>query len=224
MVCPLKEAGGKNQTPASRAKEHLVVLPLFGAAGQPLNDWKITVSVGMARSSACKLVCDLALGLSDEELKTMMKEVASTMQCKAVIQPVNPVVDILTTSIRSKFIVSESTRPDIIQLFTGLKAHFSYNGLKYEDAIGGFIQNFNKGTSVESGRISEGDQKMLILLPCQQAQFIKSVECHWDNYKIQDSGLPLKTLIMNIDRVKKLDTKSAPQLWQSILEASEQSF
>lgn len=43
-------------------------------------------------------------------------------------------------------------------------------------------------------------------------------EKHWDNFKSQDPGLPLKTLIANINRIKR--ESNMPAVWQKILAPS----
>ncbi len=195
----------------------VVCAPASLAAGQPVPDWSFQVSVGMTRNLAAKLAVELAIQLSEADLSVVLLEVTSCLQVKATIEPAQP--DIFAASMRSKFIISESTRPDVIQLYTGLCQMFSLQGKKYTEHISSYIAEFNSTSKVDSARISDAETKMLLMLPAQQAEFHAALERHWDNFKIQDSGVTLKNLINTVDRVKRMDA-STPGIWQNILVAS----
>ena len=149
----------------------------------------------------------------------MLKEVGSCLQVKATMEPLEVDVDIFGRSMRSKFVIFESTRPDVIQLFTGLQQMFLMKGEKYNEQIAGYIQSFNSKSQVDAARISEAEAKMLVMLPAQQFEFVSVLERHCDHFKIQDSGVTLKSLINTVDRVKRMDN-SVPGIWQSILAPS----
>ena len=195
----------------------VVCAPSSMAAGQPVPDWGFQVSVGMTRNLAAKLVVELAKDLSEADLSVVLVEVTSCLQVKATMEPLQG--DIFAASMRSKFIISESTRPDVIQLYTGLSQMFSLQGKKYSEKISGYITEFNGASKVDAARISDAESKMLLMLPAQQPEFISVLERHWDNFKIQDSGVTLKSLINTVDRVKRMDA-STPGIWQNILVAS----
>ena len=119
----------------------------------------------------------------------------------------------------SKFIISESTRPDVIQLFSGLNDTFNLQGKKYSEHISDYISEFNGSSKVGSARLSEAEQKMLLLLPSQQPEFLNTIEKHWGNFKGQDSGVTLKMLLSPVDRQKRLESV-CPGIWQQIFVAS----
>jgi hypothetical protein len=191
----------------------VVCAPASVAPGQPVPDWSFQVSVGMTRNLSAKLVVELAKNLADADLQVVLKEVTSCLQVKATLEPNQ--ADVFASSMRSKFIISESTRPDVIQLYSGLCQMFSLRGQKYSEQISSYIMAFNKGSNVDAARLSEAEVKMLLLLPGQQSEFLAVLERHWDNFKIQDSALPLKSLINTVDRTKRTDT-SMPGIWQAI--------
>ena len=195
----------------------VVCAPSSTAAGQPVPDWGFQVSVGMTRNLAAKLVVELAKNLSEADLAVVLGEVTSCLQVKATMEP--PQADIFAASMRSKFIISESTRPDVIQLYTGLSQMFSLQGKKYMEKISSYITEFNSASKVDAARISDAEAKMLLILPAQLPEFISVLERHWDNFKIQDSGVTLKSLINTVDRVKRMDA-STPGIWQNIFMAS----
>ena len=195
----------------------VVCAPASVAPGQPVPDWSFQVSVGMTRNLSAKLVVELAKNLADADLQVVLKEVTSCLQVKATLEPNQ--ADVFASSMRSKFIISESTRPDVIQLYSGLCQMFSLRGQKYSEQISSYITAFNKGSNVDAARLSEAEVKMLLLLSGQQSEFVAVLERHWDNFKIQDSALPLKSLINTVDRVKRTDA-SLPGIWQAIFVAS----
>ena len=147
----------------------------------------------------------------------MLLEVTSCLQVKATMEPQQ--ADALAASIRSKFIISESTRPDAIQLFSGLNDMFNLQGKKYSEHISNYISEFNGSSKVDSARLSEAEQKMLLLLPSQQPEFLNTIEKHWNNFKGQDSGITLKMLLSQVDRQKRLES-GCPGVWQQIFVAS----
>ena len=124
----------------------------------------------MTRSLACKLLCTLAHDLSDAELQLMKDsdDVACCYQIRCVMQEPLPPTDVFASSVRAKFIVSESTRPDIIELCSGLQANFSLQGITYQEGISDFIARFNTRSPTESARLSEWESKMLHMLPHQE--------------------------------------------------------
>ena len=71
---------------------------------------------------------------------------------------------------------------------------FSLQGKKYSEKISRYITEFNSASKVDAARISDAESKMLLMLPAQQPEFISVLERHWDNFKIRDSGVTLKSL------------------------------
>ncbi|CAE7356157.1 unnamed protein product [Symbiodinium sp. CCMP2592] len=197
----------------------IVVVPA-GSTGQAVTARSFHVTIGMTRSLACKLLCTLAQNvLSEAELALVQSEVASCYQIRCVMNaPVAP-SDVFASSVRAKFIVSESTRPDILQLYAGLQANFSLQGLLYQDCIAKFIASFNARSSVDAAKLSEGEVKMLLMLPSQETLFVESLSGHWDQFKKEDSGITMKTLLNNVGRTKPKDAR-VPGLWQTVFAPS----
>ncbi|CAE7256543.1 unnamed protein product [Symbiodinium microadriaticum] len=197
----------------------LVVVPDTGL-GQPVGTGTWTVSVGMTRALACRLICSLAeQHLADEELQLLKAEVSACFQFKCVMEVPVPAEELVAKSIRAKFVVSESTRPDILQLYSGLQASFATQGLVYQDAIAAFVADFNAKSSVETARLSEGEVKMLMLLPCQEAQFLQALSAHWDQFKKEDSAVTMRVLLGQVSRTKAKDSR-VPLVWQTIFAPS----
>lgn len=176
-------------------------------------------SLGLTRSVAAKLVCHLAAKLPDEELKVIADCVWACLVIKVVVEQnltSEGKLDTLSRSIRAKFIVAESTRPDCIQLYKTLLKNFQLQGVSYATGLKTFLDTFNAGSSVECARLSELEARMLVLLPAQEQEFVSAVECHWDQFKQKDSALTLKILTSYVGRTVT-HPPNTPTLWQTIL-------
>ncbi len=126
-------------------------------------------------------------------------------------------MEYLEVSMRGKFRLSESTRPDILQLFQGFSSAFRNLGLDYDATIIGKVQDFNQKAQVSSARISEQELMLLVKLPHQSSEFLDSLSKHWDNFKSPQSGVTLKSLCNSLDR-KCPAVESAE--WKDVLSPS----
>ena len=193
--------------------------------GSKISDFSLRHSVGFTRSLACKVILDLVLklALSDAELRAIADLLRSVLVIKAIYEPTAGEQDLLSKSLLDKFQVSESTRPDILQLYFAFDQCLKKEGIQYADAIEGRIQAFNRQTSVESYKLSEAETKMLMLLPKQTESFLQMLSYHWGQFKAAESACPLRLLVAHIDR-KKVDS-SMPKKWQDIFTSSpEKNF
>ena len=137
----------------------------------------------MTRNLSAKVVVELAKNQTDADLQVVLKEVTSCLQVTATMEPYQ--ADVFAASMRAKFITSQSTRPDVIQLYSGLCQMFSLRGHKYSEQISSYIATFNQGSNVDAARLSEAEVKMLLVLPAHQSEFLSVLERHWGNFKIR---------------------------------------
>ena len=184
--------------------------------GDPFENFSIRHTVGFTRSLACKVILDLVhtLGLNDVEMQAIGPLLASILGLKCIYEPSMGEQELLTKSLLSKFQVSESTRPDVLQIYWGFEQCMKREGVNYQDQIEKRIQEFNSKSSVESFKISEAEWRMLILLPSQLDEFRSLLGYHWDQFKAGESAVPLRVLVANVNR-KKPDT-GIPGLWVKI--------
>ena len=174
------------------------------------------VSLGCTRSLAAKILCLMSLGLTDEELFAVRQEISACIQVKVVMEPPLPVGDQVAHSMRQKFVIAESTRPDILQMYIALDRSFAAQGLRYVSEIKKWIQSFNAKSSVEAAKLSDMECRMLLLLPQQSEAFFHLLEKHWDSFKASESGVTLRTLCSTLD--PQLTKSDGAGLWASILQ------
>ncbi|CAE7218494.1 unnamed protein product [Symbiodinium sp. CCMP2592] len=198
-----------------------VYFPSTCVVGDPIEKFTVSHAVGMTRSVATK--CVLALieqaGLSDAEFVEFVPLIKSCLYIKCTFESYSSDEDLLQRSILSKMVVAESTRPDIIQLFHSFSLSVAKQGLVYSAVIDSKIADFNRRSSVDSGRISDAERQMLKLLPLQDKRYLSVLSQHWDAFKATESAIPLRTLVKWTDRALPADMSIGSE-WKLILTCS----
>ncbi|CAE7253882.1 unnamed protein product [Symbiodinium sp. CCMP2592] len=131
--------------------------------------------VGFGRSLAAKMLvmeaCILEPTLTDEEMGELSSLLQSCFDVHAVVMGPAGFKDIGYASMRNKFQVSESVRPDVLQLYhvlSGIVAQPTQQELKQA------IAEFNRSSSVAGHRISDLESKDPVLglkLSCVFVEF-----------------------------------------------------
>ena len=159
------------------------------AVGDAIPDASVRPVVGYSRTLAVKVLLLECTELSDAELATVKPLLESLLALHCVWEPQSNDSELKFQSVRNKFQVSESVRPDVIQLFhtfTGMLDSGSHPSLKK------VIQVFNSGSSISGQRISDLETRVILQLPFQTENFINLLNSHWQNFKISESGVPMK--------------------------------
>ena len=159
------------------------------AVGDAIPDASVKPVVGYSRTLAAKLLLLECTELSDPELTTVKPLLESLLALHCVWEPQSNETDLKFQSVRNKFQVSESVRPDVIQLFQtfqGMLDSGSHTSLKR------IIQSFNSGSCISGQRISDLETRVILQLPFQTEHFISVLNSHWQNLKISESGVPMK--------------------------------
>ncbi|CAE7221764.1 unnamed protein product [Symbiodinium sp. CCMP2592] len=173
--------------------------------------------VGFGRSLAAKMLvmeaCILEPTLTDEEMGELGSLLQSCFEIHAVVMGPAGGKDIGYASMRNKFQVSESVRPDVLQLYhvlSGIVAQPTQQELKQA------IAEFNRSSSVAGQRISDLESKVVTFLPEQTSEFGRKLEQHWQNYKVAESAVPMKffTLLFSGPGDKVAEARS--ELWARI--------
>ena len=122
-------------------------------------------------------------------------------------------------SLAAKFQVSESVRPDPIQIYTLLADSLAKSGQNVSAGLPGKIKAYNSLTTVQSQSISELESRVICILPQQTPKFVEVLKYHWQNYKNAESAVPMKLF----DRSGMFGSEMPPEatgVWRDILKAS----
>ena len=188
------------------------------AGGTAVGEFSAVHLVGFGRSLAVKLllreICQLAETWTDASVLELSTVLKSLLAINAVVLPKAPQEELAFTSVRSKFQVSESVRPCVLQLHRTLEGVLASQG---GGSLKALIQKFNKQSSVAGQRITDLESKVLLHLPQQTAGFKAALEDHWQNFKVAESGCPMKffTTLIGFEKVP-----CRSELWTSIMAPS----
>ena len=192
---------------------------LFHApAGSNIEDFSVKFSVGFGRSLALKLVLLAMLDFNNEELKAVFP-VRCSLFSEIHLQP-SPNEDMQRhRSLAAKFQISESARPDPIQIYHVLAESLAKAGQGVCAGLPAKIKQYNSLTSVQSQNISDLESRVICLLRLQTKKFVEILKYHWQSYKNAESALPMKLF----GRVGIFSADVPPEatwVWKDILKPS----
>lgn len=194
----------------------------FDSSTGPVGMFSIKHVVGFTRSLAAKMVLEFWSQLNETQQKDLSHVFASCLTIKVTWQVAANAESEFFGSVRGKFQLSESTRPDVIQLYHGWQGLFAKMGMEFNACISDQIKKFNQTSSVAGSRVSDLEAQILKVLPFQLKSFVDLLESHWDRFKSPESAVTLKSLCEKVDR-KAPPTENAA--WGSILKATpEKNF
>ena len=196
----------------------------FTSPNGPVGMFSMKHTVGFTRSLASKMVLEFWPELDQSQQRDLLDVFKSCVAIKVTWESATNAESEFFASVRGKFQLSESTRPDVIQLYHGWQALFAKMGVDFSAAISDQIKKFNQSSSVAGSRVSEQEAQILKILPFQLKSFVDLLEAHWDRHKSPESAVTLKSLCEKLgpDR-KSLPTDNA--VWGSIFKPSpEKNF
>ena len=114
-------------------------------------------------------------------------------QLKAVFPVLAPNEDMQRhRSLAAKFQISESARPDPIQIYRVLAESLAKAGQDVCAGLPAKIKQYNSLTTVQSQNISDLGSRVICLRPLQTKKFVEILKYHWQNYKNAESAVPMK--------------------------------
>ena len=192
---------------------------LFAAtAGQNVDDWSLVHSVGMGKSSACRIILEVVvrLQLTNEEVISIKDELQALLRMKAVYDPADSPEEQLQRSFGNKARVVERPRPDPLQMASKWSQVL---GLQFAAKIDHQIKAFNKDKTA-GVQISDAEKAFIKMFVHQSKEFIILLEYHWQNFKVHESAVPLKVwLSSDLSPITKPTSRvdSGNELWRKIL-------
>ncbi|CAJ1442673.1 unnamed protein product [Effrenium voratum] len=170
-------------------------------------------------SLAIKMILLAMVNLSNEELRAVFPVLRSLFTVKFTYNPAPNEEVQRHRSLSAKFQVSESHRPDPIQIYHVLADSLAKAGQDVAAGLPRKIKEYNSLTSVQSQCISELEARVICLLPQQTVKFRETLAYHWQNYKNAESGVPMKLFgksgILGADAPAE-----ASGVWKEILKPS----
>ena len=166
------------------------------APGNPAPEFSVVHLVGFGRSLAARVllmeISVLEPNLTDEQFLELGKLLQSLLRIHTVVEASHDDKHLRFSSLRSKLQVSESVRPDVLQLYHTFGEIVAKSGQPLTQGLKALVQEFNKGSTVQGHRVSELETKVLLQLPLQTPGFHSKLQEHWQNFRLAESAVPMK--------------------------------
>ena len=179
-------------------KEPLELLFAPGAReGEVIGSWSMVHSVGMGKSSACRMILEAAcsLNLTDEELQSTANIFKALLRMRCIYDPAENEELQLLKSMAAKTVLAERPRPDPLMWATRWQKVIASRSLVFSEVIAQKIREYSKDKT-EGATISRAEAEIITFLPLQGKEFLDLLEYHWQNYKVQESAVNIKRLCL----------------------------
>ena len=160
--------------------------------GQPVADFSVRLSLGFTRVLAAYVVLLAMLDLEQAELSELVPLLRSLFTVRFTHNPAGSDAEQRARSLAAKFQVSESTRPDCLQIFHTLSEGLKRDGVDVATGLEDRIKDYNALSTVQSQNISLLEKQVICALPHQTAKFRTLLSYHWQNFKNAESAVPMK--------------------------------
>ena len=171
-----------------------VAFPAGAVPGNPLKDFHLVHCIGLTRSLAAKMIMHAvaALKWTDEGYMGILPVLQSLLLVRVVYSLSTTEDEARLTSLEEKFQVSESVRPDVLQIYYAFRKAAEKAGEDFQAVIDKRVKAFNARSSIQGFKLSDTEIKVVKMLPQQTATFMNTLSYHWQNYKNGESAVPLK--------------------------------
>lgn len=133
--------------------------------GATIRDFSVRFSMGFTRALAAYALLLAMLDLELDDLKELVPVLCSLFTVRFTYNPAGSDFLQRRRSLAAKFQVSESTRPDPIQIYYTLSEGLKREGEDVATGIPGKIKEYNAMSSVSSQNISELEGRVIMALP-----------------------------------------------------------
>ena len=179
--------------PFDSLRSPLSILAPWGPILRQLEFFSMRHRVGFARSLSSQLIL-LAVSdmkLSDTQLQSIQSILQPLFVMKAVWEGTTSVNEDVNKTIKSKMQLSEVKRLDPIQCSHAWAARAREEGLQYDAAIDTYLTEYrDEATGTQS--ISDLEEKVIKIIPAQTEACQSKLSYHWQNFKVAESGVPLR--------------------------------
>ena len=211
--------------PYSSNRSPLDVKPPLGTVASTIAPYSVVHSIGFSKSLACKLIV-----LAVEELmrtgKMGVEEVSSVQRflqplfyVKAIWKGTSGAADDMYDCISGKTMESQRPRPDVVQVAHAFSMRARVEGVPYETYIDTWLTEYNT-RATNTKQLSDLEIKIIKILPLQTDALQQKIAYHWQNFKIDESGLPYVQLSTDPFLNGTRPRDSANALWSEIQAAS----
>ena len=185
--------------PYSSDRSPLDVKPPLGSSQSTIAPFSVMHAIGFAKSLACKLII-LAVeemmkkgSLSEEEVSSVQCFLKPLFYVKAIWKGSTGVAEDMYHSISGKMMEAQRPRPDVVQIAHSFSMRSKLEGVSFEASIDGWLQEYNERATTTK-QISDLETKIIKILPLQTPALQQKIAYHWQNFKIDESGLPYAQL------------------------------
>ena len=204
-----------------------IAFPHGAQPGTNIADFSMVHAVGFTRSMACKIILEgiALLQLSTAEFVPLVPCLQSLLCMKYKYTLRASGQESRRMSLRSKFAISESVRPDAMQISHNVKRELAQVGKEFTlSEIDKYIKDYNEDYSsgVEGYKISDLEAKIIKLLAKMTKLFWTLIEYHYQVYKSAESAVPLMTLAQAEETTFKVPDGSKEGVFAQIYEFADQ--
>lgn len=218
------------ERPYNSKKEPLDMLFAPGAReGEVIGSWSMVHSIGMGKSSACRMILEAAcvLNLTDEELQSTASVFKALLRMRAIYDPAETEELQLLKAMGGKAMLTDRPRPDPLMWANRWSRVIVAQGSVFAEVIAAKIKEYNKDKT-DGCTISRDEEAIITFLPAQSQEFLNLLEYHWQNFKVQESAVNIKRLstkdlnpvLRNATRTSRCPKENI--LWMDILKWSQE--
>ena len=211
--------------PYSSNQSPLDVRPPLGPATPTIAPYSVVHSIGFAKSLSCKLIV-LAVeemmrkgSMSMEELSSVQRFIQPLFYTKAIWKGSDNIADDLYHSISGKMMEAQRPRPDVVQIAHAFSLRARMEGVSFEANIDIWLREYNE-RATNTKQLSPLEMQVVKILPLQTEALQQKVAYHWQNFKIDESGLPYGQLSCDPWLYGTKPREASNVLWVTIQAAS----
>ena len=131
------------------------------------------------------------MGLNDAEVNSIMNILHPWFVVKAVWEASVSVKEEVAKTTKSQVQLSEIKRLDPIQCAQAWALRAREEGMQYDAVIGTYLQEY-RGEATGTQIISDLEENVIRIMPAQTEACQAKLAYHWQNFKVAESGVPLK--------------------------------
>ena len=157
--------------------------------------------------------------MSTAELSCVQSFLRPLCYVKAVWEGSSGLADDMYHIIAGKMMEYQRPRPDVVHIAHAYATRAHMEGVSHEACIDDWLREYN-GRATNTQHISYVEAKVIKILPLQTPSLQQKIAYHWQDFKIEESGLPYGHLSTDAWLYGTKPRVAANALWSLIQAAS----
>ena len=209
---------------------HVLFSPT-AVTGQEVVDWSMVIDIGMCKFSAVRMILESIVTLrqrgavSEAAIVAGLPQIRALFQVEAVYDPATGDAESqLKKTMSTKQVFVDRPRPDPLMWGKQWCKVINAQGLVYAAVIDAKIEEHNQDPD-ELIRFNDYEKSFMRLFPFVLPKTIALMEYHFQQFKMAESALPLKTwMIPDLNPNTKPTRATQGPLWQQIRSPGQEAL